>query len=102
MDVIQNIIEGTIDFEGQRIAELLTTRILILSGIIGWLVGFYLKDVIYTVYIGLAGSLLAFLLVVPPWPVYNKHPLRWLPAGAGKKGDNSVDGDGGVVNKKGQ
>ncbi|KAF8425655.1 microsomal signal peptidase 12 kDa subunit-domain-containing protein [Tirmania nivea] len=100
MDVIQNIIDGFIDFEGQRIAEMLTTYILILSGVIGWIVGFILQDVTYTLYIGLAGSLLAVLAVIPPWPVYNRHPLRWLPAGAGTATDESAEGDGGVKIKK--
>lgn len=34
-------------------------------------------------YVGLGGTALTFLLVVPPWPFYNKNPVKWLPAGSG-------------------
>ncbi|KAF8470204.1 microsomal signal peptidase 12 kDa subunit-domain-containing protein [Kalaharituber pfeilii] len=100
MDAIQRLIDGFIDFEGQRLSEVLTTNILLAAGIVGWIVGFVLQDVSYIVYIGLAGSLLAVLVVIPPWPIYNKHPLRWLPAGAGTASDQSAEGDGGVKVKK--
>jgi len=100
MDVLQNIIDGFIDFEGQRLSEMLTTNILVISGALGWIVGFILQDVTYTLYIGLAGSLLAVLAVVPPWPIYNRHSLRWLPAGAGSANDQSKEKDGGVKVKK--
>lgn len=29
-------------------------------------------------WVGLAGTVLAMLLVVPPWPVYNQNPQPWL------------------------
>lgn len=29
-------------------------------------------------YIGLSGTVLAFLAVVPAWPFYNQNPLTWL------------------------
>jgi signal peptidase complex subunit 1 len=31
-------------------------------------------------YVGLAGTALTFLVVVPPWPFFNKNPEGWLPA----------------------
>ncbi|KAI5854951.1 microsomal signal peptidase 12kDa subunit [Tricharina praecox] len=81
MNAIQSAVDGFIDFEGQRLAELLTTVLLVASGIVAWIVGFVLGDLKFTVYVGLAGTALTFLTVVPPWPFYNKHPQRWLPAG---------------------
>ena len=30
---------------------------------------------------GLGGTMLTMLVVVPPWPIYNKHPEQWLPSG---------------------
>ena len=35
----------------------------------------------------LAGTALACLLVLPPWPMYNKHHLTFLPAAAESDGD---------------
>jgi signal peptidase complex subunit 1 len=37
------------------------------------------QDIRLTLYIGLAGTALTFLVVVPPWPFYNKNPEGWLP-----------------------
>ncbi|KAF8534187.1 microsomal signal peptidase 12kDa subunit [Trichophaea hybrida] len=79
MDQLQTLFDGYIDFEGQKLADRLTNVLLILSGLIAWIVGFVLQDLRYTVYIGLGGTALTFLVVVPPWPMYNKHPLTWLP-----------------------
>jgi signal peptidase complex subunit 1 len=43
------------------------------------MVGFLQQDIRLALYIGLAGSALTFLVVVPPWPFYNKNPEDWLP-----------------------
>jgi signal peptidase complex subunit 1 len=37
------------------------------------------QDIRLALYIGLAGTALTFLVVVPPWPFYNKNPEGWLP-----------------------
>lgn len=68
--------------------------------VLGWIVGFILQDITLTVYIGLVGSLLAVFAAVPAWPMYNRHSLRWLPAGAGSASDQSEEGDGGTKVKK--
>lgn len=44
------------------------------------IVGYILKDIHVTLWVGLAGTLLAFLLVVPPWGVYKRAPVQWLKA----------------------
>ncbi len=53
---------------------------------IAFIVGFFLQDIKLAVYIGLAGAALTFLLVVPQWPFFNRHPLKWLPVGGGTQG----------------
>jgi len=100
MDVLLSIIDGFIDFEGQRLSEVLSTYILVISGALGWIIGFILQNLTYTVYIGLVGSVLAVFVAVPPWPLYNRHALRWLPVGAGSASDQSEEGDGGAKVKK--
>lgn len=67
------------DFEGQRLAEYITYGLLSVAGTIAFLVGFVMQDIYQTLYIGLGGTALTFLIVVPPWPFFNKHPLAWLP-----------------------
>ncbi|KAL0635048.1 hypothetical protein Q9L58_005977 [Maublancomyces gigas] len=78
MDQIQSVIDGFIDFEGQSLAETLTTAILVLTGIAAFGAGWVLSDLKYTVYVGLSGTVLAFLAVVPPWPIYTRNPLTWV------------------------
>ena len=43
--------------------------------------GYVQQDIYLTLWVGLGGTLLTMLAVVPPWPVYNQHPQRWLPSG---------------------
>jgi signal peptidase complex subunit 1 len=68
------------DFRGQSLSDTLTTFLLIASSIIAVLVGFTTQDIYKTLYIGLSGTALTFLLTVPQWPFYNKKPEPWLPA----------------------
>ncbi|KAL7268670.1 hypothetical protein RUND412_008700 [Rhizina undulata] len=82
MDAIKNVTYGFIDFEGQRLAELLTTTIIVFAAVVAFLAGYVLQDLTYTLYIGLSGAALTFVAVVPPWPIYNKDPLTWLPNSA--------------------
>ncbi|EHA22452.1 signal peptidase [Aspergillus niger ATCC 1015] len=81
---IQDALEGQIDFQGQRIAELLSTVLLVLSG-----------DIHLTLWVGLAGTLITGLAVIPPWPMYNKNPEKWLvPLTAGVGGGAGIMVDG--------
>ena len=40
--------------------------------------GFVNNDIYITLWTGLGLTLLVMLLVVPAWPIFNKHPVRWL------------------------
>ncbi|BCS03903.1 signal peptidase complex subunit 1 [Aspergillus luchuensis] len=75
---IQDALEGQIDFQGQRIAELLSTVLLVLSGAVAFIVGYIFQDIHLTLWVGLAGTLITGLAVIPPWPMYNKNPEKWL------------------------
>ncbi|KAF5647776.1 microsomal signal peptidase 12kda subunit [Fusarium sp. NRRL 25303] len=81
LDQIRDVVDGQIDFEGQKLAELLATVLLVISGLVSFVVGYFLQDIKLAVYLGLGGTALTFLVVVPAWPFYNKHPVKWLPAG---------------------
>jgi signal peptidase complex subunit 1 len=52
------------------------------------MVGFATQNIQYTLWILLAGAALTFVVCVPPWPFYNKDPVKWLPA----KRTNGVTG----------
>ena len=51
------------------------------------------QDIKLSLYIGLAGSALTFLVAVPPWPFFNKNPEGWLPPHTATSGI-SIDVDG--------
>ena len=71
------------DFKGQQTAEYISTGLLTISGILAFLVGFLNQNIYQTLYIGLGGTALTFLIVVPPWPFFNQNPPPWLPAKTG-------------------
>ena len=62
--------------------------------IIAFLVGFAQQDIKLALYIGLAGTALTFLVVVPPWPFYNKNPEDWLPARNASAASYNINVDG--------
>lgn len=50
-----------------------------------------------TLWIGLGGTALAFLVVVPPYPIYNENPEKWLRANSGMSG-SGIEVDGKKIN----
>ncbi|KAF2720572.1 SPC12-domain-containing protein [Polychaeton citri CBS 116435] len=83
-DSVRVVLEGEIDFKGQQLAEYLTTVLLAITGVLAFLAGFATQDIYNTLYIGLAGTALTFLVAIPPWPVYNQNPLPFLPSRTGR------------------
>ncbi|KAK3375017.1 microsomal signal peptidase 12 kDa subunit-domain-containing protein [Podospora didyma] len=82
LDQVRNVFEGQIDFEGQKLAEIIANVALSVIGAIAFLVGYIMQDIKLAVYIALGGTALTFLFVVPAWPFFNRHPVKWLPSGA--------------------
>ncbi|KAI6812701.1 hypothetical protein KC367_g6619 [Hortaea werneckii] len=85
LEQARTVLEGEIDFEGQKLAELLTYAILSISGVVAFFAGYFTQNIYNTLYTGLGGTALTFLLVVPPWPFYNQHPQPWLPPKTGRQ-----------------
>ncbi|KAL6730953.1 hypothetical protein Aduo_001870 [Ancylostoma duodenale] len=75
------------DFPGQKAAERTFQRwticfqvIIVLSGIIGFLIGFSTQQLSHAIYTVLAGAALSALIVLPPWPfLFRKNPIVWQP-----------------------
>ncbi|XP_058451825.1 signal peptidase complex subunit 1 [Malaya genurostris] len=65
------------DYEGQGRAEKLSRVIITLFGAVGLIWGFVIQQFSQTVYILIAGVLLASILTIPPWPIYRRKPLNW-------------------------
>ncbi|KAF2841677.1 microsomal signal peptidase 12kDa subunit [Patellaria atrata CBS 101060] len=77
LEQIRDMLEGQIDFEGQRLAEILATSLLIAFGTLAAAVGFLYGDIYLTLYVFVAGTIFTALAVIPPWPFYNKNPAQW-------------------------
>jgi len=83
LDQVRDFVDGQIDFEGQKLAENLANIALTIVGAIAFLVGYFLQDIKLAVWVGLGGTALTFLVIVPAWPFFNKNPVKWLPVGGG-------------------
>ncbi|XP_003385294.1 PREDICTED: signal peptidase complex subunit 1-like [Amphimedon queenslandica] len=66
-----------LDYEGQRLAEKIYHYVIILFSVVGLIWGYIIQQFDQTVYIILAGFVLAAILVLAPWPWYRRHPLPW-------------------------
>ncbi|EPQ67525.1 Bgt-3447 [Blumeria graminis f. sp. tritici] len=97
---VQELAEGQIDFEGQKLNESLATSLLVVAGVVSFLYGYFRQDIIQTLYIGLGGTALTFFLVVPPWPFYRSHPVKWLPVEGSDKHVRDFLPDGMVIISK--
>ncbi|CAI8008966.1 Signal peptidase complex subunit 1 [Geodia barretti] len=76
----------SMDYEGQRLAEKCYQWIIVLFGVVGFIWGYFCQQYIQTVYVLGAGVLLATLLVIPPWPMFRRHPLQWQNSRKGRQG----------------
>lgn len=97
LEQVRDAVEGQIDFEGQRLAEFLATGLLATIGALAFIVGFFLQDIKRALFIGLGGTALTFLLVVPPWPFFNRHPVKWLPVAGKGASSQGIIVDGKLV-----
>lgn len=67
------------DYKGQKLAEQMFQGIILFSAIVGFVYGYVAEQFGWTVYIVMAGFAFSCLLTLPPWPIYRRHPLKWLP-----------------------
>jgi len=76
---LQQLIDGKIDFEGQKRVEQIVRTTLVGATVVSFILGFVLQSLRVTFgTFGLA-TVVLFLVTVPPWPMYNQHPVQWLP-----------------------
>ncbi|KAF2666378.1 microsomal signal peptidase 12kDa subunit [Microthyrium microscopicum] len=80
LDQARDIVEAPIDFQGQKLAVLVNYGAMSAFGVASFLTGLTTSNVYYALYVGLAGLVVTMLAVVPPWPMYNRTPVKWLPS----------------------
>ncbi|KAL1616537.1 hypothetical protein SLS56_011375 [Neofusicoccum ribis] len=59
--------------------------------IVAFIVGYSTQDIALALRILLAGAVLTFVAVVPPWPFFNKNPATWLPPQSAVTGGVEVE-----------
>ncbi|XP_059135650.1 signal peptidase complex subunit 1-like [Peromyscus eremicus] len=67
------------DYKGQKLAEQMFQGIILSSAVVGFIYRYVAEQFGWTVYIVMAGFAFSCLLTLPPWPIYRRHPLKWLP-----------------------
>jgi len=72
--------EGKIDFAGQKSVESIVKTVLVASSVVSFILGFALQDMRVTFGTLTLSSVALTLLVLPPWPTFNRHPVKWLAA----------------------
>ncbi|KAF8057575.1 microsomal signal peptidase 12 kDa subunit-domain-containing protein [Lyophyllum atratum] len=76
---IQDLTEDRTDFAGQALADQIARFVLIGATILSFIVGFALQSLSATFALFGASTVLLALIVLPPWPMFNAHPVKWLP-----------------------
>ncbi|KAI0331532.1 microsomal signal peptidase subunit [Cubamyces sp. BRFM 1775] len=79
-NAIQKLLEGKIDFEGQKLVERIARDTLVAATLVSFIAGFALQSLRVTFGLFALFVVLLSIVVIPPWPMYNRHPVKWLPA----------------------
>ncbi|KAN0060611.1 hypothetical protein ACQY0O_007269 [Thecaphora frezii] len=79
METIQSLVDGKIDFEGQRLADRIYQEILIMVSVAGFVFGYFLQSMPVCMGAFSAALVVSLLAVVPPWPMLNRYHVQWLP-----------------------
>lgn len=61
--------------------------------LISFVTGFFLQDIVRALVFGLLGTALTFLVVVPPWPMYNRRPVKWLKVQKNQTSTVTINGE---------
>ncbi|XP_015698555.2 probable signal peptidase complex subunit 1 [Oryza brachyantha] len=68
------------DWQGQKLAEMLMQLLLVASAVAAFVVGYAVADFQLMLLVYAGGVVLTALVTVPNWPFFNRHPLKWLEA----------------------
>jgi len=74
------------DYQGQRLAELMFYWIILSFGAVGWIIGYFQQDFMVVFKFWLVGVAISVVLCVPDWPFFNKHPVQWLESVPDRRG----------------
>ncbi|KAK1284249.1 putative signal peptidase complex subunit 1 [Acorus calamus] len=66
------------DWQGQKLSELLMQVMLVGFAISAFVVGYSMGSFQTMLLVYAGGVALTTLVTVPNWPFFNRHPLKWL------------------------
>ncbi|KAJ7581857.1 microsomal signal peptidase 12kDa subunit [Mycena floridula] len=69
--------EGRIDFVGQDMVVNILRFALTVATFVSFVAGFAMQSLQVTFIIFGASTLGIALLLLPPWPMFNRHPVKW-------------------------
>ncbi|XP_018836724.1 probable signal peptidase complex subunit 1 isoform X1 [Juglans regia] len=73
------------DWQGQKLAEELMQIMLLAFAVISFATGYIYGSFQMMVLIYAGGVVLTTLLTAPNWPLFNRHPLKWLESSESEK-----------------
>ncbi|KAI8366070.1 microsomal signal peptidase [Radiomyces spectabilis] len=77
---LAELLECTIDFEGQKLADQIAQVLLTVFSIASFVVGFSAQSMLLMLAIFAMGVVVTVAVVLPPWPMFRRHPQPWLKA----------------------
>ncbi|KAI4385297.1 hypothetical protein MLD38_003341 [Melastoma candidum] len=66
------------DWQGQKLSEQLMQIMLVAVAVAAYVTGFMIESFRIMMLIYAGGVVLITLITVPNWPLFNRHPLKWL------------------------
>ena len=66
------------DWQGQKVAEQLLQLMQLVFAVVALATGYVMGSFQLMVLIYAAGVVLTAVIIVPNWPFFNRHPLKWL------------------------
>ncbi|KAJ3735541.1 microsomal signal peptidase 12 kDa subunit-domain-containing protein [Lentinula guzmanii] len=79
-NAIQDYFEGKIDFVGQQRVDEIARIWLFSFTALSFALGFALHSLKTSFMLLGSSTVVLCAIVLPAWPMYNKHPVKWLPA----------------------
>ncbi|KAI4383606.1 hypothetical protein MLD38_009421 [Melastoma candidum] len=66
------------DWQGQKLSEQLMQIMLVAVAVAAYVTGFMIESFRIMMLIYAGGVVLIALITVQNWPLFNRHPLKWL------------------------
>uniref|UniRef100_A0AC35UDN7 Signal peptidase complex subunit 1 n=1 Tax=Rhabditophanes sp. KR3021 TaxID=114890 RepID=A0AC35UDN7_9BILA len=73
-----NCLNTSIDFVGQQKAEIIYEVVIVVSAVVGFIVGFYTQQMSHMVYAIGIGFGISCVICLPAWPCFRRNPISWL------------------------